>query len=72
MYKFYNPNPLGRLNAGDCTISMNNGYSRRGRGYSYDDGKAHMIDKLNNLMMEANDQKDKESIQRLIDQMENN
>jgi len=20
MYKFYNPNPLGRLNAGDCTI----------------------------------------------------
>lgn len=48
----------------------NGGYSRRGRGYSYDDGKAHMIDKLNNLMMEAHDQKDKDAIQRLIDQME--
>ena len=55
--------------------SMNTGYSRRGnvrRGYSYDDSKAHMVEKLNHLMMEANDQKDKEAIQRLIEQMENN
>lgn len=51
---------------------MNNGYSRRNRGYSYDGDKDHMIEKLNNLMMEASDQKDKEAIQRLIEQMENN
>lgn len=53
--------------------SMNGGYSRRGRGnYSYDEGKAHMIDKLNNLMMETNEQKDRDAIQKLIEQMENN
>ena len=48
------------------------GYSRRsGRrgGYSRDDGKKHMIEKLHSIMNEASDQKDKESIQRLIDQM---
>ena len=50
----------------------NNGYSRRGRGYSYEDSKSHMIDKLHNLMQEAQDQNDKNAIQRLIDQMENN
>ena len=48
----------------------NGGYSRRSRGYSYDDSKAHMIEKLNHLMMEASDQQDKEAIQRLIDQMQ--
>ena len=51
---------------------MNGGYSRRGRGYSYDGDKDHMIEKLNHLMMEATDQKDKDAIQRLIEQMENN
>lgn len=48
------------------------GYSRRGGrrgGYSRDDGKKHMIEKLHGIMNEASDQKDKESIQRLIDQM---
>lgn len=50
----------------------NSGYSRRGRNYSYDDSKNHMIDKLNHLIMEANDQKDKDAIQRLIEQMEGN
>lgn len=50
----------------------NYGYSRRGRGYSYDDGKGHMIEKLNNLMMEATNQNDKDAIQRLIEQMEGN
>ena len=48
------------------------GYSRRGRGYSYEDSKAHIVEKLNHLMMEANEQKDKDAIQRLIDQMEAN
>lgn len=51
--------------------NMTGGYSRRGRGYSYDDSKTHMVEKLNHLMMEATDQKDKDAIQRLIDQMEN-
>ena len=53
--------------------NMNNGYSRRGygRGHSYDDSKTHIIDKLNHLMTEAVDQRDKDSIQRLINQMEN-
>lgn len=48
----------------------NGGYSRRSRGYSYDDSKSHMIEKLNHLMMEASDQQDKDTIQRLIDQMQ--
>lgn len=48
------------------------GYSRRNRNYSYNDSKAHMIEKLDNLMGEATEQKDKDAIQRLIDQMQNN
>lgn len=52
--------------------SVNNGYSRRSRGYSYEDGKGQMIDELNNLMMKATNQNDKEAIRRLIDQIENN
>lgn len=52
---------------------MNSGYSRRGRGgYSYDEGKIQMVDKLKHLMNEIYDQNDKEAVQRLIDQMENN
>jgi hypothetical protein len=39
-----------------------NGYSRRGRGYSYGDSKMHIVEKLNHLMMEANEQKDKDAI----------
>ena len=52
----------------------NGGYSRRGSrmGSSYDDGKSYMVEKLNHLMMEATDQRDKDAIQRLIEQMENN
>ena len=53
------------------------GYTRRGRGmmgggYSREDAKEHMIQKLENLMNEAQDEKDRESIQRLIEQMEMN
>jgi len=29
--------------------------SRRGRNYSYDDSKTHMVDKLHDLMNEASD-----------------
>lgn len=51
----------------------NSGYSRRGRsGYSRDDAKEHMIHKLETLMNEAQDEKDRESIHKLIEQMENN
>lgn len=47
------------------------GYSRRGRtGYSRDDGKQHMIHKLEELMKEAQTTEDKDAISRLIDQME--
>ena len=51
-----------------------NGYSRRGgrSGYSRDDAKDHMIMKLENLMNEAQDEQDKQSIRRLIDQIGNN
>lgn len=53
------------------SYGRNGGYSRRGRGgYSRDDAKEHMIHKLENLMNEAQDQKDKDSIKKLIDQME--
>lgn len=47
----------------------NGGYSRRGR-YSYDDSKQHMVEKLTHMMNEATDPKDRDAIQRLIDQME--
>ena len=43
------------------------GYSRRSRNYSYDDSKMHMVEKLDNLMNEATDQKDRDAIKRLID-----
>ena len=53
--------------------NRNSGYSRRGRSeYSRESSKDHMINKLHELMMEANNQSDKDSIQRLIDQMESN
>lgn len=49
----------------------NSGYSRRGRGgYSREDSKEHMIEKLNNLMYDAQDDNDREAIKRLIQQME--
>ena len=43
-----------------------------GNGYSRDDAKEHMIQKLENLMNEAQDEKDRESIHRLSEQMEMN
>lgn len=56
-----------------------NGYSRggnsryyRNNGYSRTDSKEHMVEKLEQLMMEATDQHDKDSIRQLIDQMHNN
>ena len=47
------------------------GYMPRG-GYSREDSKNHMIEKLHGLMNEAVDQKDKDAIHELIKQMENN
>ena len=52
--------------------SYNSGYGRMGRGgYSREDGKEHMVEKLERLMMETHDQNDRDAIQRLINQMEN-
>lgn len=54
--------------------SYNNGYSNRrgGRGgYSRDDSKQHIVEKLHHLMDEAHDENDKESIRMFIEQMEN-
>ena len=52
---------------------MGGSYSRRGRnGYSREDGKQHMVHKLEELMNEAQNDEDREAINRLIDQMENN
>lgn len=48
-------------------------YGRRGRtGYSREDSKEHMIGKLHQLMNEAQNENDREAINRLIQQMENN
>lgn len=47
------------------------GYSRRSRGYSREDGKEHMIQKLEDLMNEAVNEQDRQSIQNLIHQMSN-
>jgi len=62
----------GGYSRNNGNYGRNGGYSRRGRngGYSRDDAKDHMIHKLENLMNETQDQKDKDSIQRLIEQME--
>ena len=49
------------------------GYGSRYRGgYSREDGKEHLIQKLENLMNESHDEQDRHAIQRLIDQMHTN
>ncbi len=52
--------------------SYRSGYSGRNsyRGYSREDSKDHMVEKLTHMMNEATDPKDRDAIQRLIDQME--
>ena len=50
--------------------NIGDGYHGGYGGYSREDGKEHMINKLEQLMNEASDQKDKDAIRRLIDQME--
>ena len=53
--------------------TYNSGYSRRTRGgYSREDSKDHMIQQLHNIMNEAQNENDRQSIHRLIEQMENN
>ena len=49
----------------------NYGYSRYG-GYSREDGKEYMMQKLEELMNEAVNEQDRQSIQNLIHQMNNN
>lgn len=52
--------------------SYNSGYSRRSRnnGYSRDDAKDHMIHKLEGLMEEAVDERDRQAIKELIEKMD--
>lgn len=59
----------GNYGGGYSSRMNNGGYSRRGRGYSYEDNKMHMVDKLTELMNETQDPKDRESIQRLVEQI---
>lgn len=48
-------------------------YTGRGRsGYSREDAREHMIQKLEHLMNEATDDQDRMAIQKLVEQMENN
>ena len=64
--------PMNYGEGGNLRGGRSYGYSRRSRGgYSYDDGKAHMVEELHQLMMKATDQKDKDAIRHLIEQMEN-
>lgn len=58
---------------GNNSYRNGRGYNNRGYrgGYSRDGSKDHMIDQLEHLMNEAQDQKDRDSIQRLIEEMEN-
>lgn len=59
---------------GNSYRNNRNNYPIRGNnnryGYSRDDAKEHMIQKLEHLMNEAQDEQDKQAIQRLINQME--
>ena len=65
--------PIYYDNGNSYRNSMKNyGYSRRGRGgYSRDDGKMHMVQKLEEMMNETQDMNDRDAIQRLINQIEN-
>ena len=52
---------------------MSNGNRMKGNrgGYSREDSKDHMINKLEHLMNEANNDQDRQAIGRLIEQMQN-
>ena len=61
-------------NDGNSYRNNRNGYQMRSNsryGYSRDDAKEHMVQKLEHLMNEAQDEQDKQAIQRLINQMDN-
>lgn len=44
--------------------------SRRNDGYSYHDGREVMIDKLNDIMYDAPDERTRQEVQRLISKMQ--
>ena len=68
-------NRMPRMRYNDGGYRYGGGQSRNGSyrggygGYSREDGKEHMINKLEQLMDEATESKDKDAIRRLIDQM---
>lgn len=60
-----------RWDYGNSYRGNRGGYGRRMRGgYSRDEAKDHMINKLESLMNEAVDEHDRQAIKKLIDQME--
>ena len=81
MYEFYNPNPVRHNVVYDDGMSHARGRGRsakrdsmgrysRDRGYSMDDGKQGYVEELRELMHNAPDENTRQSIQRMINQME--
>ena len=62
----------GNSYRGSRYYNSNNSRRNNTRGYSRDDARNHMVQKLEDLMMEATDENDKHAIKQLINQMENN
>lgn len=56
----------GYSNGYDRGNSYRYGYDRR---YSRDDGRANMMDRLNDMLRDASTDKEREAIRRCIDQM---
>ena len=50
--------------------SMGRYNSRRNDGYSYHDGRESMIDRLNDIMYDAPDERTRQEVQRLISKMQ--
>ena len=61
MPRYYEGNSYGGSRMG--------GGMSRGGGYSRDDGRHDMVTKLENLMNETHDERDREAIRRMIDQI---
>lgn len=60
---------MGRYSRADG-MGYDGGMSHRG-GYSYDEGKDHYVKQLRDLMQNAHDENTRQSIQRMINEMEN-
>ena len=68
--RWYPGNSYDNMSNGNSYRSGRSNYPRRG-GYSRTDSKQYMVDELTRLMNEAQNNEDRESIKRLVDQMQN-